>query len=151
VTNKIASGLAAHGLSHSWTMRQSEGLIYVTCRVTHELGHFEETQLYGAPDESGGKNAVQAIGSTVTYLQRYTLLAATGLSTTETGAADRDGRNPLPRITEQQAADLLALLTETGANVAQFKKWAKVKELDEILAKNFDFVVAEVRARSQLR
>lgn len=34
-----------------------------------------------APDNSGKKNAIQSIASAVTYMQRYTLLAATGMST----------------------------------------------------------------------
>ena len=44
------------------------------------------------PDTSGSKNSIQAISSAVTYLQRYTLLAATGLSTSELGNLDNDGR-----------------------------------------------------------
>ncbi|MNL48938.1 ERF superfamily protein [compost metagenome] len=33
------------------------------------------------PDNSGKKNAIQQVASTITYLQRYTLLAATGVAT----------------------------------------------------------------------
>ena len=40
-------------------------------------------------DTSGGKNNIQAMGSAVSYLERYTLLAITGLSTKE---MDDDGR-----------------------------------------------------------
>jgi len=54
--------------------------IEVTCVLTHQLGHSEETTLGGPPDQTGGKNTIQAIASTVTYLERYTLLGATGLA-----------------------------------------------------------------------
>src|SRR5690606_10591416 len=40
------------------------------------------------PDGSGNKNAIQGIGSTSTYLQRYTLSAAFGLTTAD---EDDDG------------------------------------------------------------
>ena len=45
------------------------------------MGHSESTVLEAAPDSSGKKNAIQQVASTVTYLQRYTLLAACGLAT----------------------------------------------------------------------
>lgn len=76
----IIKGLAAHGISHRWETAQQENRIKVTCVLTHAQGHSESVSLHSAADDSGGKNSIQAIGSAVTYLQRYTLLAATGLA-----------------------------------------------------------------------
>jgi hypothetical protein len=76
----IAPALSEHGLSHTWETEQSAAGIKVTCILTHKLGHSERVSLMAAPDTSGMKNSIQAIGSTVSYLQRYTLLAATGLA-----------------------------------------------------------------------
>jgi hypothetical protein len=91
VCDAVIKGLSAHGISHRWKVDQSDKeWIKVTCILTHDLGHFEETTLQGAPDNSGSKNSIQAIGSSVTYLQRYTLLAATGLAASN----DTDGRAP---------------------------------------------------------
>jgi hypothetical protein len=89
VCDVLIKGLSQHGISHRWKVEQGNEWIKVTCILTHELGHSEETTLMGAPDNSGSKNSIQAIGSTVTYLQRYTLLAATGLAA---GGTDNDGR-----------------------------------------------------------
>ena len=89
VVSEIITGLAAHGLSHSWTMTQSGKDITVTCRLKHFMGHYEEATLTAAADESGGKNPIQAISSANTYLQRYTLQAVTGLAILE---VDDDGR-----------------------------------------------------------
>ena len=80
VCDAVIGGLSKHGISHRWKVEQTTEWITVTCILTHELGHSEETKLMGAPDNSGSKNTIQAIGSTVTYLERYTLLAATGLA-----------------------------------------------------------------------
>jgi hypothetical protein len=44
---------------------------------------------------SGSKNAIQAIGSAVTYLQRYTLLSATGLAAKN---GDNDGADASPKL-----------------------------------------------------
>src|SRR5262249_34954312 len=63
--------LAKHGLTHSWLPSSKEGKITVACTLTHVLGHSETVSLEAPADTSGSKNAVQAIGSTVTYLERY--------------------------------------------------------------------------------
>ena len=89
VTGKINRALSKHGLSAGWTTVQSEKGITVTCTVTHKFGHSESTSLTAAPDTSGSKNAIQAIGSTVSYLERYTILALTGLATHD---MDDDGK-----------------------------------------------------------
>lgn len=94
VCRAVIAGLSAVGISHHWEMVQNGqplNTIAVTCILTHESGHSEETSLEGQPDQSGGKNNIQAVGSTVTYLQRYTLLAATGLAA---GGTDTDGAAP---------------------------------------------------------
>jgi hypothetical protein len=91
VCDQVIGGLSKHGISHRWKVEQSGEWIKVTCVLTHALGHAEETTLMGAPDATGSKNSIQAVGSTVTYLQRYTLLAATGLAAANT---DTDGRAP---------------------------------------------------------
>ena len=81
VVKAITAKLSEHGLSVSWPMKQEPTTITITCKITHILGHSEEFSLTGPADDSGGKNAIQAIGSTTQYLQRYTLLAAIGLAT----------------------------------------------------------------------
>ena len=89
VTSCINKALSEHGLTAAWVTSQDNGSVKVTCKITHIMGHSEETCLSAPPDTSGSKNAIQAIGSTVTYLQRYTLLALTGLATAD---QDDDGK-----------------------------------------------------------
>ena len=76
------------GLSHRWETSQESKDITVKCIVTHKGGHAESTRLTAQPDTSGSKNAIQAIGSTVAYLERYTLFAIMGLASKE---MDDDG------------------------------------------------------------
>lgn len=83
VTTKINTELSKHNLHAAWVTSQDNGSVKVTCKITHAMGHSEETCLSAPPDDTGSKNVIQAIGSTVKYLQRYTLLALTGLATHE--------------------------------------------------------------------
>lgn len=61
--------------------------VTVTCIISHRDGHFEENTLSAGRDESGNKNSIQAVGSTLTYLQRMTLKASLGLAASD----DDDG------------------------------------------------------------
>jgi len=89
VCDQVIPLLAKHGFDHDWKMEQNGEWIKVTCLLKHDAGHFEERSLMGTPDNTGFKNPVQQIASTVTYLQRYTLLAVCGLAAKGT---DNDGR-----------------------------------------------------------
>ena len=108
VTTVICAALAKCGFSHRWDVDQRDGdQIQVTCVITHALGHSESTTLRAGADKSGGKNTIQSMASTVTYLQRYTLLAATGMATSD--QPDDDGRQPPEPEFDQAAADWIAV------------------------------------------
>ena len=115
VTTTINTELSKYGLTASWKTSQENSSVKVTCIITHILGHSEETFLFAPSDPSGGKNPIQAIGSTVTYLQRYTLLALTGLATYEQdddGAGTGKGKEDLPaKPNEKQNETLNAICT----------------------------------------
>ena len=89
VTRTINEALSTHGLTASWTTSQNEKTVTVTCKITHIFGHSEQTSLTSIHDSSGSKNPIQALGSAISYLQRYTLLSLTGLATEE---MDDDGK-----------------------------------------------------------
>lgn len=75
--------LAKHGLAYRFRTTQDGGTVTVVCILSHRDGYSEENSLSAARDDSGNKNSIQGVGSTVTYLQRYTLKAGLGLSATK--------------------------------------------------------------------
>lgn len=81
--NIVSPHLSAHGFSISWAPVNDDKTVTVTCRITHADGHHEETKMTAPHDIGAGKNAVQAIGSTTTYLQRYTALSILGIATAD--------------------------------------------------------------------
>jgi hypothetical protein len=88
VANTVDPAFAKFGLAYRFRVSQDAGVVRVTCIISHADGHSEENPMQSPPDTSGSKNAVQALGSVVTYLQRYALKAAIGLAAT----TDDDGR-----------------------------------------------------------
>lgn len=91
IVEQIKHKMRDHGLSFRWEIEDAERAMKVTCIITHRDGHSERTPMTANADDSGKKNSVQARASTVTYLQRYTLIAALGLTTAD---EDIDGRLP---------------------------------------------------------
>lgn len=91
ITRQIAKTLKANELSYRWEIQDDEKTMKVTCLVSHIDGHTEATTMTANPDTSGAKNAIQARGSAIEYLKRYTLIGALGISTAD---SDIDGRLP---------------------------------------------------------
>ena len=143
VTEKINSELSKYGLSASWTTAQGEKMISVTCKITHIQGHSESTTLSSSPDDSGGKNSIQAIGSAVTYLQRYTLLALCGLATRE---QDNDGGGTIEYITDKQKSMLVDMMNSKGVKEEKFLKYMKVDEWEKIPADQFNVGMAALKS-----
>lgn len=95
----LISSLAAVGISHDWEPNTTDpARISVACILTHSSGHSKRVTMHGPPDNSGGKNAIQAMSSTVSYLERYTLFAATGVAPID----DDDGRAAGKRTDEKE-------------------------------------------------
>lgn len=138
--------ISALGLSYRFRTAQTDR-ITVTCVLTHEGGHSEENSLSGPPDASGSKNAIQAIGSTLTYLQRYTLVQALGLAASGDDDGVAAGSGELVNL--GQIEELQALLTETNSDVAKFCQVMKVESLAGIPAAKFRDAIAKLNAKKQ--
>lgn len=91
ITRQLTDVLKANDLSYRWEINDDKDTIKVTCIVSHIAGHSERTTMTASPDASGGKQPIQARGSAIEYLKRYTLIGALGLSTAD---SDVDGVQP---------------------------------------------------------
>lgn len=145
VTTKIGSALSKHGLSAAWKTQQTDKGVTVTCRISHVLGHYEETSLTAAADTSGAKNAIQSLGSTITYLERYTILALTGLATHD---QDDDGKEAdVTYISDKQKSTIVDLMSAKDVKEVAFCKFMEVESLDKIKECDFNKAVVALRAK----
>lgn len=125
--------LSKFGLSYRFrTSAEPNQPIMVTCIVTHRQGYYEETTLSGPRDDSGNKNAIQQVGSTLTYLQRMTLKAALGLAAAE----DDDGRkSDDPKsdpISQDQVSKVMALIEETDTDIAKYCEYLGIEAVAKL-------------------
>lgn len=126
MADAVSEAMSPHGLSFRWETKQENGEITVTCIVSHKDGHSERTTLSAGADNSGGKNSIQAVGSAVTYLQRYTLKAAIGIAEEDQDDdAQAVSRQPLesdPKRLELVKHLSAAAETSNDAFLAEWKK-----------------------------
>ena len=148
VTNTINTALAKHGFSSGWKQNQENGGISVTCTITHKKGHCESTTLTAPADSSGKKNPIQAIGSTVTYLERYTLLALTGLATHDQDDDGVGAGSPeIEYINEKKQHTIRDVLAADDVDEIAFLTWAKAESIDTIPDKNYSLIIKGLEDR----
>lgn len=145
ITEALAGPMSDVGLSFRWYTDNVQGGVKVTCRITHRDGHFEETSLVGPLDASGNKNPIQAIGSAVSYLQRYTLKAAVGIAAAHDDDAQEVGKKaePAPRqqapveqkskADSRETFDRLSRANRALTSEADFNKfWSQANVMDAV-------------------
>jgi hypothetical protein len=145
-SKSIMEGLAANGMVHDWESDVVGGVVTVTCYITHEQGHRHKgATLTASPDTSGNKNGVQAIGSTTTYLQRYTLLMTTGLAV---GGLDDDGIGAT-FLSADEVDELQQLIDETGTDIKRFCHYMKVDSLARIPGEHYRKARLSLKAKKK--
>lgn len=102
INKAITPTLSRHGFSLSFKPSDVGGKIAVTVILRHRLGFKDEATLPLPTDTSGAKNAVQGVGSTLSYGKRY---AAVLLLNINTEGEDDDGSAAAPKNTYNAAKD----------------------------------------------
>lgn len=147
--------LSECGLSYRFRTAQTEKSISVTCVLSHRDGHSEETTLTGPADTSGSKNAIQAIGSTLSYLQRYSLVQMLGLASAKdddghaaglkAGTDNADVSGDL--LNDEQIGAIRNALAFAGRDEARFLKHIGVASLSDIFADKYKACLAIIQGK----
>ena len=125
ITAQIKELLMECGLSYRWETKDSEGKITITCIVSHVDGHSEQNSMMAGKDNSGAKNDIQQIGSTMTYLQRYTLIGALGISSADN---DVDGKETPRKEIKLSIKESTQLLIESKIEIDNFEKSSELQK-----------------------
>lgn len=151
---QVRKGLTECGLHVGWKTDDSGegGNVRVTCFLTHELGFQEETSL-SASREAGkgatGMNSLQAVKSTVSYLERITLYALLGLASK---GDDDDGRSAESHeaklITAAQVKSLTAKIAKVGAETKKILDLFKVDNVKDLTIDQYQPVHALLAAKA---
>jgi hypothetical protein len=135
--NKIVKPIIAeHGLFITFrTEFQSDDFLLVTAKITHKSGHSEETSMRFPFDNSGNKNDIQAVGSSISYGKRYTLGALLGIAT---HGEDDDGFSTSKTIGEKEIIRLNNGLDKADIKLAVLCEYMDVERLSDIKVDKFN-------------
>lgn len=112
VVAKATPILSNFGLTASWETESNpkDSTVQVTCKICHIDGHCDSVTLRELYENSGSKNRIQSLASAVTYLERYTFMAITGLAA---GGEDDDGYQAAPQQTETPLIQSLIMMGDS--------------------------------------
>ncbi len=151
VNEKIVPVYTKHGFSLSFGTAdcQLPGHARITCLASHVGGHSRTYQAdipldLAGPKGNQNKTGVQGFGSTMSYGRRYLTLLIFNITLTN---EDTDGNKSGDAVTEEQVANIAALLTETNADKGKFLKYLKVSALEDIPAASYSTVIKLLEAK----
>lgn len=138
--------LCAEGFSLSFNSATTEGKAIYTGTLAHAAGHSKSASMILPADESGGKNKIQAVGSTISYAKRYLVGMLLNIITR---GVDDDANSADP-ISDEQALDIrtmLDVLAMTPPTLTKFWAWAEADRPETIQRRSYERIVAELRKR----
>lgn len=152
ITRTIRPALKANGLSYTWDVGTIDaGLLVAICTVRHVEGHSECSSFPVPIDKSSRMSDAQASGAALTYGKRQSLIAVLGLTTADedVDGADVRSRNGAgdEQLSDDQVANLSALIDEVKANRPKFLKYMGVESLDAIPPHEYQRAVQALEAK----
>jgi hypothetical protein len=127
--------LAKNGISHVQSQEFSGDTVTVSTRLMHTSGQWIETTVSGPFARLKGMNDYQSLGSAVTYLRRYGLSAALGVSSDE----DKDARGEQQAqiaASEDQVMEIESLMASTGSDRAGLMKFFSVDDIGQLTSES---------------
>ncbi|RTK93085.1 single-stranded DNA-binding protein [Candidatus Saccharibacteria bacterium] len=143
LVNTVNPELSKHGLSSSWDIKQN-GVVSVTCKITHRLGHSESASASAPIDTSGAKNPIQQIKSTITYLKAVTFESVTGLASTDANYDDDGHASGVVCINEKQLHQIRDLLIAKERSEAKLCEMFKIEKLEDLPDSKFISALAAI-------
>lgn len=124
VWDAIRAPLAKHGLSVIQAPGRNGADVVLTTRIMHKSGQWLESDVWAAPT----KGDVQGVGSTITYLRRYSLMAMIGVCPEDDDGNAASGRNDAPKVVDLPKRETPKAPEPTAlplpADEAGWKGWA---------------------------
>lgn len=150
VLNTIRPVFSKHGLSIIQSTSFDGSLVHVECIVACKTGGYITSTASCVP----AKTDAQGIGAATTYLRRYSLAAMAGIAQEDDDGNSASHGKTTPatvrnaeKITDDQAANLQAMIDEVGADKEAFLKYMGVESLAAIPASAYKGAVAALEKK----
>jgi hypothetical protein len=128
--------LSAEGFTPTFGSKATDKGVLVVCTLKHAAGHSETSEMALPPDPGPGRNALQALGSSLQYARRYLLVGMLNLVTVN---EDDDGA-AISFVDELAINNINNMIAEIGmdsGSVAKFLRFMNVTKISEIRQSNY--------------
>jgi hypothetical protein len=119
-----------------------------TAIIAHKLGHREETTVTLPHDVSGSKNAVQGIGSAISYAERYALRAALNLASRASQDDDGNAAGTIKLLSQEQIEfiqqRLIEVVPDPIKSMDRLLRTNKVATIEQIPASKYDEIIQTI-------
>ena len=135
IRDAVKDTLTANGISYTQHPYSINGEVGVETMLIHSSGQFMRSR-FGVPS---AKHDPQSYGSLLTYVRKFALAAAAGVSTQEDTDADEVSHEPpSPTISVKQVAKIQNLLAAKKIDEKRILKWKNIQNLTQLRVTDFD-------------
>ena len=135
IRDAVKNTLTANGISYTQHPYSINGEVGVETMLIHSSGQWMRSR-FGVPS---AKHDPQAYGSLLTYVRKFALAAAAGVSTQEDTDADEVSHEPpSPTISVEQVAKIQNLLAAKKIDEKRILKWKNIENLTQLRVTDFD-------------
>lgn len=138
--------MLSHGFSLSFDSKLSGNNIIVFGTLAHKGGHSRTAEIPLTLEAGGAKNNVQAVGSTLSYGQRY--LVKMLLNLVFEGQDDDGAAADFVPVTAEQAKTIREKITSSGATESAFLNYIGAKTVEEIDARKYDQAIIALNKKA---
>lgn len=150
IMEEVAPIMGQHGFSLSFKMEQTESKVFIHGKLSHRAGHSESVIIPLPLDTSGSKNAVQSMGSTLSYGKRYAASMLLNIATKEEDDDGASGGVAKAYINETQINVLEDWITKLGeVSRGGLLKYICAKSVGEIEAKDYSRALAALTDKAK--
>lgn len=135
IRDAVKDTLTANGISYTQHPYAINGEVGVETMLIHSSGQWMRSR-FGVP---AAQHNPQAYGSLLTYVRKFALAAAAGVSTQEDTDADEVSHEPpSPTISVKQVAKIQNLLSAKKIDEKRILKWKNIQNLTQLRVTDFD-------------
>jgi hypothetical protein len=145
--------LGRHGLA-LWFKTNTEGeRLTITAILGHVDGHIETNTVPLPLDRTGSKNENQAVGSTLTYGQRYAATGLLNLTSRAEDQADKDGNGDAKvreKASEEQIKVIRDKITDKENGERRLLTLLKLEKLEDLFADKVGTVIGIIESKKPI-
>lgn len=140
--------LSRHGLSASQLLNQEGENVLLTTILMHSSGQWIKSTV----SVIAGKPTPQALGSSITYMRRYSLASIIGITAGDDDDAEESEKHhvthsPEEKISKEQASQISQLVGEDIDLYNKILNGYRVSALTDIPSKHFQIIIRNIKSK----